>query len=189
MSDKLKIDMDFLDEESQEKDKVQSSPNDNTDFYNKKNNQVTEKKIPWWWIIFIWIIFVVIFSDSDSSSSSSSSSTSNNYNKTTNYSNTATDDINYDVWDYMCRSYPYKKAGELQPKDPWLQLLIDELDRLEKDYKNTPVDNYSQTSLNNYNGKIDNYNKKYDVYEAKRLKYNREVDIYNTYLEDNCTKK
>lgn len=133
----------------------------------------------WWWFIFIWIIILIsIFNDDNSSS--------NNYDSNSNYNSTNYD---YSLGDYRCGSYSYKRAWELMPIDPWFQIMIDELTKLESEYKNIYVDEYSQISIDNYNRKIDNYNRKFDSYELARTNYNNKIDIYNKYLEDNCTKK
>jgi|SaaInlStandDraft_6_1057023.scaffolds.fasta_scaffold99679_1 hypothetical protein len=187
MAKNLKIDTSFLNEEENTNDYKKNDTTNSSNYYKNKNNKKSNDGFNWsWlWIIFIIFIFIWIFSDDDSSNTSPSSSSNYNSNSNSNSDN----DIIMEIWEYSCYSSAYYKALSLQPDENAYQIKADELDRLESAYKNFPLNKYSQSSVDNYNSKIDSFNKKLAEHEPIRLDYNRKVDIYNNYLDNNCTKR
>ena len=160
----------------------------------------------------IWIFLLFAFIDSNSSSNSSYTSSSNSYSSpqfdlsdfntnssttqktTTNSSNnkkTDTTPVNdsVTVWRYTCSSSNSIYLESIEPKDPGLKQLNDEVDSLQSALDNTYVDEYSQSSVDSYNKKVNALNAKIESYKSKQTTYNNAVDKYNNYLERNCTKR
>ena len=160
----------------------------------------------------IWIFLLFAFIDSNSSSNSSYTSSSNSYSspqfdlsdfnannsttKTTTVTNSSdkkadstlvNDSVT--VWRYTCSSSNSIYLKSIEPVDPWLKQLSDEVDSLQSALDNTYVDQYSQSSVNSYNKKVKALNAKIESYKVKQTTYNNAVDKYNSYLEKNCTKR
>lgn len=93
------------------------------------------------------------------------------------------------VWRYTCSSSNSIYLKSIEPVDPWLKQLSDEVDSLQSALDNTYVDQYSQSSVNSYNKKVKALNAKIESYKVKQTTYNNAVDKYNSYLEKNCTKR
>ena len=188
MAKNLKIDTSFLNEEENNNDYKKNNTIDSSNYYkntksdnsNNSNNKKNRSKWPWLWIFSISILIALIYSWDNSSSTNPDYINSNSISESFDY---------YDLWEYRCSSYHYDKAMSIKPSEKLYQNKADELDKLEDEYKNYPLNEYSQSSIDNYNSKIDNYNKKLAEHEPIRLEYNRKVDIYNNYLDNNCTKK
>jgi len=151
------------------------------------------------WIDAIWAIFILSLAsgvfgyDSDLFNTSST----NQYNNTNEY------DALYTVGDYECNLASYNKAESLQPDlDEGLRLEemtekseagLSLINNMAEEIDNIYVDEYSDYSVNSYNKKIDEYNniiiayeEKYSSYEVRAAKYNKDVDIYNNHLKNNC---
>ncbi|GAB0174578.1 MAG: hypothetical protein HHAS10_04570 [Candidatus Altimarinota bacterium] len=176
----------------------------------KNNNNISSGKG------FLIIIAVVIgvpwlissLGDNSSSNSKSSSSSysspqfdlsdfnkTNSTNKTINTTNngkqaekTPTND-NVTVGQYTCSSSNSIYLKSIEPVDPGLKKLSDEVDSMQSALDSTYVDQYSQVSVNNYNKKVKALNAKIESYKVKQTTYNNAVDKYNNYLDRNCTKR
>lgn len=145
---------------------------------------INKKKKEWWsgrwWLIFFWIIILIsIFSDDSSNSSNYNTSTSNDSNNSSN---------EYNLWEYRCYSSSYNEAISMKPVDPWLDYMANEIERLETELKNTYVDEYSQSSVDSYNTKVENVKTKISLYNIKLGEYNNAIDKYNKFLDKNCYK-
>lgn len=119
--------------------------------------------------------------------------TSTTEKTTTNSSNKKTDTTpvndSVTVWRYTCSSSNSIYLESIEPKDPGLKQLSDEVDSLQSALDNTYVDEYSQSSVDSYNKKVNALNAKIESYKSKQTTYNIAVDKYNNYLERNCTKR
>lgn len=156
--------------------------NNQYQFYWKK--EMPKWKKIWrfiWWSAIIIFIFALIWEWS--SWSSSSSNTNNNYSSSSNNSNT-----NYTLWEYRCYSSSYNEALSMKPVEPWLDNMANEIERLETELKNTYVDEYSQSSVDSYNAKVENVKTKISLYNIKLEEYNNAIDKYNNFLDKNCYK-
>ena len=107
----------------------------------------------------------------------------NNYSSSSNNSNT-----DYSLWEYRCYSSSYNEALSMKPVDPWLDNMANEIERLETELKNTYVDEYSQSSVDSYNTKVENIKTKISLYNIKLEEYNNAIDKYNNFLDKNCYK-
>jgi len=150
------------------------------------------------WIItgvVLLIIWGAITDNNKRTSSSSGSSYQPSTNKESNYGN----------GQYRCSSYHIGKANALEPdstvktqldtEETNLNKLADELKSLKRTIESTRVNEYSQESINRYNRLVDSHNKKMKTlktratdFDNKNAAFNKQIDAYNKYLDDNCTK-
>lgn len=159
------------------------------------------------WLFFWFIILVWVFSENNNLSSSSNITPNTNYSSNTdNSSSISSMDDNIETWQYLCAQYYHDEAWKLEPssfdksKIDSLAIEIEDMDKKIEDMKSNidlyQIDNYSQSSIDWYNYKINKYNyyildrqKKSSEYDNLLNIYNSAVDKYNNYLETNCTKR
>lgn len=188
------FDLDFLDEASSGKKKVE------TDTPQKESRPFlsyhAKDRLKLWGTalaVLVGIIFIGVLFDDSSSSSSASTNTNTNYLNDTVV-----------VGEYRCSRYDYNRAVELDPEtaDPTLtsdQILLEsrgnEVDRLGNEIEASYVNEYSpQWEIDAYNAKVNEYNSKLASYnrdvtsiQARIDRYNTQVEIHNNYLIQNCT--
>lgn len=153
------------------------------------------------WLIGGGIVFgvIVLVAASDESSSTYSSPSTN---PTPSYSAPGTSD-DVMVGKYRCSSYNSSRAHDLRPdvseatiesESNAIEARIDALnsrgDRIDGMY----VDEYDQYSVDSYNSEVNSYNSAKNrlgndvtVHEMRLERYNNQVDVYNNFLESNCT--
>ncbi|NDK07797.1 hypothetical protein EOM39_00955 [Candidatus Gracilibacteria bacterium] len=210
MVNKIKINTSFLDDENEE-DEYNLTANKNTETSRKNisNNKESSKYKPLIIISSIVFLFAAIISlggNQETDNGYSNSSYSNN-----TYSDTSSDtsteekiidslsgsdeaigdssETEYSIGQYSCYSNAYDKAISLKPINPGLDFLESEINTLDTEIKNTYVNEYSQSSVDSYNAKVNSLNIKIKDYEEKLKNFNLQVDTYNSYLDNNCTKK
>ncbi len=110
------------------------------------------------------------------------------------------------TWQFSCSTYNHDEAGRLSPsgfdkaeidrKLAELNTMDSWIDEIDGEISSFKLNEKSQYSVNTYNKKIDTYNSlinkrkvKYSEYEKLLDSYNASVDKYNSYLENNCTRR
>lgn len=202
----LDFDLEFLDKDEKGKtkpDSLSKTEETNTNIGIKHN----------WKVILIAVgivlFFVWIFSSDNDDANNSSNYTppvtnkTQIINKTPDYTNNQEERVI--VGEYSCLIHHATKADQLQPSDFTKQQLNSESQRLDSltiqlenladEIELTYVDETSQYSVDAYNNLVDGYNIKqgaylrdFDALDIKIDQYNIKVNIYNNYLENNCTK-
>ncbi|MFA5877477.1 MAG: hypothetical protein WC880_03900 [Candidatus Paceibacterota bacterium] len=186
MSKHLDFDTDFLKESTPVKVGTSSSASGPS---NKPN-----KWKPWLigGAIVLGVIFLVAISDSSSSST----------NTTSNPTSNSSDDVT--IGRYRCSSYNASRVEDLKPdiaeeiidaESNALDVRIATLKSQKSRIENMYVDEYDQESIDNYNYEVDSYNSSKNrlnsdiaIYEAKLPQYNTQVNAYNSFLDNNCTR-
>lgn len=192
MSEYLKFDTDFLEEDSLQKNGFINNP-----------KPLSEKKRNWKKILII-VGAVLLFGWIFFSEDSQNSNTNTDEPIQPNVDQTSSGNDQIAIGEYRCSKYNYDRAVALNPEDSDEQITAaqnsleyrgDELDRLKNEIDSSYVNEYSsQYQINQYNETIDEYNTKLTSYkrdasslEARIDKYNTQIEAHNSYLKDNCT--
>jgi len=197
--ERLNLDLDFLDKESESSKEKKKQAKRQGKQRSKGNSSVKDWKSKGLIIGFILLVCWAWFSEEESSINQKSNGKIN--------ANPSHDSIEYSVGNYYCSEYHSKKAEELLPDQNTqknlefeLSALNEEEIRLENLYdtiNSSTVNEYSsQSSIDYYNDLVDNYNVRRENYNSKVVDLNqrfehhsKKVDIYNNYLDQNCSKK
>jgi len=196
---KIKIDFDFLDKETP---KTKQSNYQET----SKNQELTDSSKWNWKAIIIAAIVIVIVIWIGTAEDNNTPAPAPNSPASSHVKSASTVDDRIEYGEYICTQYHYDKAVELSPEEEESTLNItqitmesrgSELERLENEINNSPVNEYSaQWEIDNYNDKVDSYNLRLSIYrrdsaalDSRIDKFNQQVEAHNNYLENNCTPK
>lgn len=206
---KLNIDLDFLDEESESKAPPKKGVHDWS-----KNSQNSVSNSDWqgnhqpdsffqslkWKVVLIWKaifvsfwIMVIIFAVVWYSNKSPIKWTSSNLNGSNSLAeNTNTDEII--TWEYSCSTQHHSAATNIKPdvsENTRLELFTvrikamqSDLDFQESEISAYIIDEYSQASIDIYNKKINSYNILLEDIRLNRGSYNSGIEAFNKTVDN-----
>lgn len=198
MSDKLDFDTDFLKGKTEKKPAIHLGPSSTS-----TGTRANWKHYLTGGAVILGVILVLVAIESSDSASSNSGTPTSNYQIPTTVNTPGTSNDQVTVGRFRCSSYNASRADALTPSpseaqmeaesnalDSRIAALKAESNRIDNMY----VDEYDQDSVDNYNYQVNNYNSKKSRLEGeiaawnnKQTNYNNQVEVYNSYLDNNCT--
>ena len=184
----LNIELNFLDKEEHVRavSKARTEKSGGVSGNSKRKPIKTTTGVKYNWNVIVIVGVVILFIGGIIFSENTPTSTHSN----TNYSSTNTNTFrNENGESFRCSDYHYDHAMILQPsasESITLDARIRAIEIESQQIDNMYVNRYSQSSVRQYNTAVDNFNYKNNKLQTDIAIWNRNVDAFNSYLDNNC---